>query len=301
LEGAPLSNEVDIDPEDTERVYLESTAATLPGATGIEPDDTQGASIMNEAGMELGVRRTVSLVNEASTEPEPTEGVSLMSTTVTDAGVTVTVPEVTRTGSLNNDGAAGSEDSWGDSLVQEASELEATEDPVASQAALEKEDTGRASCSVDDGPALDELRPPNCDKIGNALVGKAGETVAIAMQISRCATADVDGSAISTSNNLVAAKDLTVEGGVSHELDISPKPSVSCILDVVARSIGRSGRSDVICYARRKGKRKLDLLEVKTENIELDDGVICDQFVEDEAVESNSPCESDIKSWICGC
>jgi hypothetical protein len=291
LKGAPLANELDIGPEDAEKISLESRAATLPGVTGIEPDDTQGVSVMNESGVELGVMRAASLVNEASTEPELTEGVSLMNTTVTDAGVSVAVPEVTRTSSLSNDGPAGVEVTWGASLVQEAAELEATEDPIASQAAQETEDTSRTSCSVDDDPASDEPQPPSCDEIGNVQVGNAGEIVAIAMQPSQYATEDVDGSASSTSNSPVGAKDITVEGGVAHDKSLTP--NVSCILDVVARSIGRSGRTDVICYARRKGKRKLDLFEVKTENnIELDDGVICDQFEEDETLQSNGPCES---------
>jgi hypothetical protein len=282
LKGAPLANQLDIGPEDAEKISLESRAATLPGVTGIEPDDTQGVSIMNEFGVELGVMRTASLVNKASTEPELTEGVSLMNTTDTDAGDSVVVPEVTRTSSLSNDGAAGAEVTWGASVVQEAAELEATEDPIASQAAQETEDTSRTSCSVDDDPASDEPRPPSCDEIGNVQVGNSGETVVIAMQPSQYATAD-DGS--------VGAKDITVEGGVAHDKSLTP--NVSCILDVVARSIGRSGRTDVICYTRRKGKRKLDLLEVKTENnIELDDGVICDQFEEDETLQSNGPCES---------
>ncbi|TVU48373.1 hypothetical protein EJB05_08007, partial [Eragrostis curvula] len=43
---------------------------------------------------------------------------------------------------------------------------------------------------------------------------------------------------------------------------------------------------------KRRGKRKLDLREVKTENIDLDDGVIRDQFEENKTLKSNGPCES---------
>ncbi|KAK3148369.1 hypothetical protein QOZ80_3BG0294160 [Eleusine coracana subsp. coracana] len=283
-----LLNEEAFDPEVTERVSLESSAVTLPGVTGRQSDVTGQVSITNESGELLGIRRTDSLVNEASTEPELMDGVSRTTKTATDAGVTITVPEVTRTGSLRNEGVLGPEVTGVASLVQEAAELEATEDPIPSQTAWEPEDTCRVSCSVDDDPASCEAQPPNFNTRGN-VQRNAGETVVIAMQPSRCDAADGDGSVSSTCSSPVGGKDPTVERGVAHDRSVTP--SVSCILDIVARSIGTSGRTDVICYARRKGKKKLDLLEVKMETIELDDGVICDQIEEDETLDSNGPCE----------
>jgi integrase len=59
--------------------------------------------------------------------------------------------------------------------------------------------------------------------------------------------------------------------------DKSVAPSVLLILDVLTRSIGKLGRTYVICYARRTGKRKAELLKVKKENIDLEDGVICEK------------------------
>ncbi|TVU48369.1 hypothetical protein EJB05_08003, partial [Eragrostis curvula] len=289
LKVTPVSNGVVSDPEVTEGVSLESRAATLPGATGIEPDVR--CSIMNESGAELGVIRTASLVNEASTEPELTERVSLMTKAVTDAGVTITVPEVTRTGSLGNEGAVGLEVARGAYPVHEAAELGATEaDPIASQGDREADDAGRVSCSVEDDPALDEPQPPSRDMIGSVQVGNAGETVATSMEPPQCDAADVNGSVGSTSYGPVGAKDSIVEGGVAHDKSVTP--SVSCTLGVVARSISKSERTDVICYTRRRRKRKLDLHEVKTENIDLDDGVICDRFEENKTLKSNGPCES---------
>ncbi|KAK3150486.1 hypothetical protein QOZ80_3AG0233810 [Eleusine coracana subsp. coracana] len=289
LKVAPLVNEVASEPEVTERVSLESRAVTLPGVTGSESDVTGEISTMNESGEELRVLRTATLVNEASTEPELMEGVSRTTKTATDAGVTITVPEISRIGSLSNEDVLDPKVTGAASLVQEAAELEATEDPIPSQTAWEPEDTCRASCSADDDPDSCEAQPPNFNTRGN-VQRNAGETVAIAMQPSHCDAADGDGSVSSTCNSPVrGGKGPTVDRGVAH--DRSFTPSVSCILDVVARSIGRSRRTDVICYARRKGKKQLELQEVQMESIELDDGVICDQIEEDETLDSNGPCE----------
>jgi hypothetical protein len=69
-------------------------------------------------------------------------------------------------------------------------------------------------------------------------------------------------------------------------------PSISCVSGIVARSVGKSGRTDIICYARRSGKRKLDMAEMKTDQIEMGDGDICDQCEEKATLDRTAPCES---------
>ncbi|OEL35494.1 Lysine-specific demethylase SE14 [Dichanthelium oligosanthes] len=238
----------------------------LRGASGIseaaaKPEVAGGATLVSEADAESSVKPEVtggnSLVNgwtaelevlkgapdEAAHDPETAERVSSESKAATVPGVTSIAQQVT--------GVA--------SVMHETTKVESA-----------GEDTGRASCNVDNTAALDKPQLPSCDpNIGNVQVGNAGETVASTLQPSGCDAAKAGGSVNSRSNGPVRAKGPTVEGRV--RTDRSVTPSVSCLFDTVARSIGTSGRTDVICYARRRGKRKLELLEVKTENIELEE------------------------------
>jgi len=190
-----------------------------------------------------------------------------------------------RTGSLSTEDADRPKVTGAASVMQETTSV--GEDYVASKAAAELEDSSRVSSNVDDTATLDRPQLPSWNpNIGNVQLRNAGETVASAMQPSGCDAAKVHSFVNSTSNGPVGAKGPTVEGGLLNDGFV--KPSVSCTYDIVARSIGTSGRSDVICYARRRGKRKLELLEVKTENIELEDGVIC----EEETLGRTGRCES---------
>ncbi|XP_062216786.1 uncharacterized protein LOC133916913 [Phragmites australis] len=266
--------------------------ATVPGVTGIVPQVTGGPSLMNDSGAKRELIRKTSFINEASTEPELMERDSYVSKSVTDPGVTIAVLEVAGTGSLSNEAAVRHEVTGQASLVHGAAELEATGvDYTVSEAAAEPEDTGRASCNGDGDAALDEPWLPDCDPdIGSVQIGNAGATAASEVQPSRYDAVHVGDSVNSTSNGPVRAKSPSVEEGAQHDRSVAP--SVSCVLDIVARSIGRSGRTDVICYSRRRGKRKLELLEVKMENIELDDDVVWDQCEEEEILEITDHCES---------
>ncbi|CAN6290675.1 unnamed protein product [Urochloa humidicola] len=239
LKGAPFANEVAHDPEVIDRVSPESKAAIVRGITNIVPEDTGAPSSINESGtMPEVIRRTP------------------LGKTVSDPGATITV---LMTGSLSTEGADRPEVTGTASIMHETTKLEsAGEDYVANKAAAEPIDSGRASSSVDDTVALDKQLLPSCNP-------NIDQTVASAVEPSRCDATKAGSSVNSTCNSPVGAKGPTVEGGM---------PTVSRAFDIVARSIGSSGRTDVICYARRRGKRKLELLEVKAENIELEDVVI---------------------------
>ncbi|XP_062209897.1 uncharacterized protein LOC133911597 [Phragmites australis] len=277
LKGVSIANEVATDPEVKKRLSLESKAATVPGVTGMLPEVTGEPFLNNGSGAELEVVGKTFFVNEASIEPELMERDPHVSKAVTDPGATISVPEVAGTGA---------------SLVHEAAKLEATGvDYIASEAVSESEDTGRASSNGDGDAALDDTWLPDSDiELDNVQVRNARETVASTVHPYQYDAADVGDFVKSTSNGHVRAKSSTVEKGAPH--DTSVAPSVSCVIDIVARSIGRSGRTDVICYSRRRGKRKLELLEVKKENIALDDDVLWDQCEEELALERTDPCES---------
>lgn len=249
--GAPCANEATHDPIVTDKVSHKSKAATVPGVTSIAPE---------VAGV-------------------------LSRKAVTDPGVTVTM---LRTGSLSTEGADGREVTGTASIMHETTKLEfAGEGYISSKPAAEPEDSDRASSNVDTTAALDRPLLHRCNpNIGNVQLGNAREPVASALQPSGCDAAKVDSSVNSTSNDPVGAKGPTVEGGMLNDRSVTPR--VSYVFDTVARSIGTSGRTDVICYARRRGKRKLDSLKIKMENTELEDSVIC----EEGALERTGRCES---------
>ncbi|TKV98203.1 hypothetical protein SEVIR_9G544300v4 [Setaria viridis] len=268
-----------------------------------KPEVTGGDSLVNGSTTELDVLKDAPFANEAVHDPDVTDKVSTETKAatvtsiapevagmpsrkaVTDPGVTVTM---LRTGSLSTEGADGPEVTGAASIMHETTKLEsAGEDYIASKPAAEPEDSGRASSNVDATAALDKSQLHSCNpNIGNVQLGNAGETVASAVQPSGCDAAKVGSSVNSTSNGPVGAKGPTVEGGMPNDRSVTPR--VSYVFDIVARSIGTSGRTDIICYARRRGKRKLELLKVKMENIELEDGVVC----EEGTLERTGRCES---------
>ncbi|KAL5209540.1 hypothetical protein ABZP36_005163 [Zizania latifolia] len=274
LRGASLANITVTDPRVSGRVYLVREAATEPAAEISVPEATEGA-----------------LPNGG---PELEDRVSLVSEGLTELGVAFSGMDITWAASLGNDGAVQPEVSGSASLVNRATELEVKGGAhVFTRVAAEQDVTDRASaCSGDGGIALDEPRPPDWDsEVGNVQVGNSGESVASKVHPCRAIAAGVGGSINSTSNDHVRAKSPTAEevaplGGC---IDI---PSVSNVSDIVARSIGKSGRTDIICYARRRGKRKLKMVDIKGENVEMDDSAIYDQYEEKVALERTGPCES---------
>ncbi|CAN6308026.1 unnamed protein product [Urochloa humidicola] len=254
LKAAPFANEAAHDPEVTAKVSPESKAATVPGITNIEPEVTGAPSRVNKSGtIPEVIRRTP------------------LGKTVTGPGVTTTM---LTTGSLSTEGSERPEVTGTASIMHETTKLEsAGKDFVANKAAAGPVDSGRASSSVDDTAALDKQLLPSCNPIiSNVQLGNVGKTVASAVEPSGCDATKVGGSVNSTSNGPVRAKGPTVEGGMPNDRCVTA--TVSHAFDIMARSIGSSGRTDVICYARRRGKRKVELLDVKTENIELEDVVI---------------------------
>ncbi|KAG0552782.1 hypothetical protein BDA96_01G537000 [Sorghum bicolor] len=247
--------------------------ASLPGGES-KLEVSAENSLVNGSTTELGIFKGASLANELADVPEVTSTMpEVTEKPVTDPGVMTTVVEVSDTGSV----------------VHETTELEsAREDYIASEAAAEPEDVGRASFNVDDTAALDEPQPPSCDlSIGNVQAGNAIDTVASTVQPSQCDAAEDGGSVNSTTNGPVRTRGPTVKEEVPKDKSVAP--SVLHVLDAVTRSIGKSGRTDVICYARRTGKRKLELLEVKKENIDLEDGDICKK---EETLVRSDRCES---------
>lgn len=247
--------------------------ASLPGGAS-KLEATAGNSLVNGSTTELGVFKGASLANELPDVPGATSIMpEVTGKPVTDSGVITTMVEASDTGSA----------------VRETTELEsAGEDYITSEATAEPEDAGEASCNVDDTAALDEPQPPSCvPNIGNVQAGNAIDTVASTVQPSRCDAAEGGGSVNSTTNSPLRARGPTVKGGVTKDKSVAP--SVLRVLDVVTRSIGTSGRTDVICYARRTVKRKPELLEVKKENIDFEDGVICGK---EETLVRTDRCES---------
>uniref|UniRef100_J3LK10 C2H2-type domain-containing protein n=1 Tax=Oryza brachyantha TaxID=4533 RepID=J3LK10_ORYBR len=311
-------------PRVSERVSLVHEAATETRASVSVPKATKGASPdgedaanseitrghSQESAAKMEVTKEISLVSEAAADTELAERVSVASEHFTEPGVKLSVPEspevtervpvasglhITGFASLDKEGAVEPEVTGSGCIANEASEMKAKEGGcIFTRASAEPEDTGRASvCSGDDDIALDEPRPPDCvSVVANVKVGNnAGEAVASKLHPSRANAESVDGSTNSTSNGHVSSKSPTADE-VAPPGGCVDTPSVSCLSDIVARSIGKSGRTDIICYARRKGKRKLEMVEVKEENVEMDDSAICDQYDDKLTSEQTGPCES---------
>ncbi|KAG8095770.1 hypothetical protein GUJ93_ZPchr0013g34471 [Zizania palustris] len=279
LRGASLANIAVTDPRISGRAYLVHEAATEPGAEISMPEATDRVS-------EPGA--------PPNGGPELADRVSLVGEGLTELGVAFSGMDITWAASLGNDGAVEPEVTGSASLVNRATELEVKGGVhVFTRVVAEPDVIDRASaCSGHGDIALDEPQPPDCDsEVGNVQVGNAGESVASKVHPCRAIAAGLGDSINSTSNDHVRAKSPTAEevaqlGGC---IDI---PSVSCVSDIVARSIGKSGRTDIICYARRRGKRRLKMVDMKGENVEMDDSAIYDQYEEKLALERTDPCES---------
>uniref|UniRef100_A0A0D9VPK6 C2H2-type domain-containing protein n=1 Tax=Leersia perrieri TaxID=77586 RepID=A0A0D9VPK6_9ORYZ len=306
LKGASLANGAVNEPGVSERVPFLCEAATEPGAGVSVPEVTEEALAGGEGAAKLEVTKGQSLVTDSAAAMEVTKEVSVVNKAAaadsdlservsTEPGVKLSVPQVIERGaftdrdvtgfaSLDNVGAVEPEVTGSGSLVNEATEMEVNGGAyVSSRATAESEDTGRASASSGDGDiALDEPQPPDCFKVANAAED-------VASRLHPC-TANAESSGGSTTNDHVSLKSPTAEEVVQPGGCVDT-PSVSCLSDIVARSIGKSSRTDIICYARRRGKRKLEM-EVKEENVEMDDSAICDQYDDKLASERAGPCES---------
>jgi hypothetical protein len=155
---------------------------------------------------------------------------------------------------------------------------------------VDQEVTGKASaCSEVGGAALNETQPLDCDvDCATVQIKNVGASVANEVQPSRDDATDEVVSISSTSTVPVRDKS-PASDEVTPDDDT---PSVSGVSGIIARSVGKSGRTDIICYARRKGKRKLDMAEMETEQTEMDDSDICDQSEERATLDRTAPCES---------
>ncbi|KAG8073466.1 hypothetical protein GUJ93_ZPchr0006g40893 [Zizania palustris] len=305
--------------EPTAELVTTGVASLLNGAIP-EPKVLRGASLANIAVTAPRVSGGVPLVCEAATEPvaeiyvpeamegalangdpELAERASLVSEGLTELGATFNgIMNITVAASLDNDGAVEPEVTGSAFLANKATELEVNGGPyISTRVAAEPDVTDIPSASSGDGViALDEPQPPDCDsEVVNVQVGNAGESVACKVLPCIASAEGVGGSIDSTSNDHVRAKSPTVEEAAPPGGCVDT-PSVSCLSDIVARSIGKSGRTDIICYARRRGKRKLKMVETKEENVEMDDSAIYDQCDEKLALERTRPCESVTSSAV---
>ncbi|KAF7045894.1 hypothetical protein CFC21_054954 [Triticum aestivum] len=256
-----------------------TTGAPLDNEGTAEPEIKIGPSFANESTAEMDSVLLGSLVTEATTHPGLIGRVSL----VTETGVTGGA-------NLDTEVSIEPEDTGRPSLVNESTELEITRGvSIATDAASEPEVTGQASaCSGDSDAALNEPETLDCDlDSANVQIENAGESVATKVQPSRDDRGDVCSmNAMSTCP--VTDKSLAFDEVIPQD----DAPSVSCASGVVVRSVGQSERTDVICYARRRGKRKLDMEETKTDQLEMGDGDIYGQCEEKATFDITVPCES---------
>uniref|UniRef100_M8AY53 Metal regulatory transcription factor 1 n=1 Tax=Aegilops tauschii TaxID=37682 RepID=M8AY53_AEGTA len=256
-----------------------TTGAPIDNEGTAEPEIKIGPSFANESTAEMDSVLLGSLVTEATTHPGLIGRVSL----VTETGVTGGA-------NLDTEVSIEPEDTGRPSLINESTELEITRGvSIATDAASEPEVTGQASaCSGDSDAALKEAETLDCDlDSANVQIEKAGESVATEVQPSRDDRGDV-GSVNAMSTSPVTDKSLAFDEVIPQD----DAPSVSCASGVVVRSVGKSGRTDVICYARRRGKRKLDMEETKTDQLEMGDGDIYGQCEEKATFDITVPCES---------
>ncbi|XP_037426492.1 cell wall protein AWA1-like [Triticum dicoccoides] len=253
-----------------------TTGAPLDNEGTAEPEIKIGPSFANESTAEMDSVLLGSLVTEATTHPGLIGRVSL----VTETGVTGGA-------NLDTEVSIEPEDTGRPSLLNESTELEITRGvSIATDAASEPEVTGQA-CSGDGDAALNEPETLDCDlDSANVQIENAGESVATEVQPSRDDKGDV-GYVNAMSTCPVTDKSLAFDEVIPQD----DAPGVSCASGVVVRSVGKSGRSDVICYARRRGKRKLDMEETKTDQLEMGDGDIYGRE-EKATFDITVPCES---------
>ncbi|XP_024311080.1 uncharacterized protein LOC100837146 isoform X3 [Brachypodium distachyon] len=285
IRGVSFANEATTKQEVSEIVSLVSEAITEPAAIvtasevirgapldgkgDAEPDLKMRASLVNESACKMDVKRVSSLVFEAVTHAALPESVSLVSEVVTEPGVNGAAFH-------DNEVSVEPEVAGGPSLVDESTEQAVTGKTCAvKEVAAEPDVVGGASACRGDGNAdLNEQQPPDYDPDISSVQGEsAGEGVASEVQPSRDHEADTIRSVNTRNSEPVGDKSPTGEEVAPHD----DTPSVSCVSDILARSVGKSGRTDIICYARRRGKRKLNIVEIKRKQIKMDDGAIYDQ------------------------
>ncbi|XP_044982970.1 zinc finger protein 236-like isoform X2 [Hordeum vulgare subsp. vulgare] len=260
---------------------LEVTTGTPLDSEGTaEPETKIGPSFANESTAEMDSVLLGSLVTEATTHPGLIGRVSL----VTETGVTGAA-------NLDTEVSMEPEDTGRPSLINESTELEITRGvSIATDAATEPEVTRRASArSGDSDAALNEPDTLDCDLDSVSVqIENAGESVATEVQPSRDDGGDVVGSVNAMSTCPVTDKGPAFDEATPQD----DAPSVSCVSGLVVRSVGKSGRTDVICYARRRGKRKLDMEETTTDQLEMGDGDIYGQCEEKATFDITVPYES---------
>ncbi|XP_047083598.1 uncharacterized protein LOC124694684 [Lolium rigidum] len=281
-EGVSLLTEAATEPADVVTALEVTTGAPLDNAGAAVPETKMEASLVNESATQMDCVRLGSPTIEATTHTRLAERVSLVSEVVTETGIAGAA-------NLDTEFFVEPEATGGPSLVNECSELEIAEGvSIAKEAAAEPEVTGEAYvCSEDADAALNKTRPPHCDlDCATVQVENVGVSVRDEVQPSRDDAADEVVSVSSMSTG--PAKSPTADEVTPHD----DTPSISCVSGIVARSVGKSGRTDIICYARRSGKRKLDMAEMKTDQIEMGDGDICDQCEEKATLDRTAPCES---------
>ncbi|CAM0870775.1 unnamed protein product [Alopecurus aequalis] len=283
-EGVSLVNEAATESAHVVTALEVTSGAPIDDERAAEPETEMGASLVNESTAEMDCGQLGSFVTKATTHPGIAERFSLVSEVVTETGVSGTAM-------LDAEVSMEPEATGGPSLLNESTDLEITGGvSIAKEAAAEPKVVGEAStCTEDGGTSLNETQPLACNlDCTTVQVETAGVSVANEVQPSRDDTIDEVGSVSSTSAGPVRDKNPTADEVTPHD----DTPNGSCVSAIIARSVGQSGRTDIICY-RRRGKRKLDMAEMETEEIEMDDGDICDQCEEKATSERTAPaCES---------
>ncbi|KAE8781598.1 Metal regulatory transcription factor 1 [Hordeum vulgare] len=283
-----------------------TTVASFVNRGVVEPDIKMEASPAKESAAEMdfvhpgflateaathpGLPERVSLANEAVAEREVSEAGWLVSEPAAEAAGVVTVLEVTTGTPLDSEGTAEPETKIGPSFANEST---AEMDSVLLGSLVTEATThpgliGRVSLVTETGvtgAATSTLKFPWNRKIQ---IENAGESVATEVQPSRDDGGDVVGSVNAMSTCPVTDKSPAFDEATPQD----DAPSVSCVSGLVVRSVGKSGRTDVICYARRRGKRKLDMEETTTDQLEMGDGDIYGQCEEKATFDITVPYES---------
>ncbi|VAI09984.1 unnamed protein product [Triticum turgidum subsp. durum] len=292
ISGASLADEAVAETEVSGGLCLVSEAATEAADVATSSGITTGAPLDNKGTAEPEIKIGPSFANESTAEMDSVLLGSLVTEATTHPGLIGRVSLVTETGvtggaNLDTEVSIEPEDTGRPSLLNESTKLEITRGvSIATDAASEPEVTGQA-CSGDGDAALNEPETLDCDlDSANVQIENAGESVATEVQPSRDDKGDV-GYVNAMSTCPVTDKSLAFDEVIPQD----DAPGVSCASGVVVRSVGKSGRSDVICYARRRGKRKLDMEETKTDQLEMGDGDIYGRE-EKATFDITVPCES---------
>ncbi|KAF0913769.1 hypothetical protein E2562_024634 [Oryza meyeriana var. granulata] len=266
---APIANGAVSGQEDRVTTCLVDESTAEPFVTGV-------ASLVIGATSEPEVSRGTSFADVAVTE----ERVPLVCEAAAEAGAEVSVPESTEGALPDGEGAAKLEITRGHSQ-ESAAKMEVTKGiSLVNEAAAGSELAERVSF------ASEHFTEPGVKQSVPEWFASLGNEGAVEPEVTG------SGSLVNEATEMEVKGGPYISTRVAAEPEDTGRASACSGDDIVARSIGKSGRTDIICYSRRRGKRKLEMVEVKEENAEMDDSAICDQYDDKLASERTGPCES---------